>query len=94
MYQKIGFLAGVGGNATGIGDYVRACDAAGVPAVVMSNDDVKGVADALALIEAGSQVPHVMVFRVVRDGTEKYAVPDYGMVVYHQHPNLPCNPVQ
>jgi murein DD-endopeptidase MepM/ murein hydrolase activator NlpD len=63
-----------GGNATGIGNYVRQLDAAGVPAVVMCNNDIKGIDDALKLIESGSAVPHVMVHRVVKPGMD---VPNY-----------------
>ncbi len=78
-YNKIGFLAaGSGGNPTGIGDYVRRLDAAGIPAIVMCNDGLVGIGDALALIEAGSRVPHVMAYRVVKNAAETYAVPDYG----------------
>ena len=75
----IGFLAGSGGNATGIGDYVRALDAAGLSSVTMANDETKGIGDALALIDAGSEVEHEMLFRVVRDGSEYYAVPNYDL---------------
>lgn len=78
-FNKIGFLAsGAGGRADGIGDYVRRLDAVGIPAVVMCNDGVVGIDDALTLIDAGSRVPHVMAFRVVKDDAETYAVPDYG----------------
>jgi murein DD-endopeptidase MepM/ murein hydrolase activator NlpD len=73
-YHKVGFLSDQGGNANGIGDYVQELDALGIPAVVMSNNDVKGIADALQLINAGSTTSHVMVHRVVRAGMD---VPNY-----------------
>jgi len=74
-YNKIGFLAGVGGNPNGIGEYVRQLDAAGIPAVVMANDGSTGLSDVFAL--GTTDVPHVLAFRVVRDGSEAYAVPEY-----------------
>jgi len=74
-YNKIGFLAGVGGNPTGIGEYVRRLDAAGKPAVVLSNDGTTGLSDLFALGEW--RAPHVAGFRVVRDGSEAWSVPEY-----------------
>jgi GH25 family lysozyme M1 (1,4-beta-N-acetylmuramidase) len=76
MHNKIGFLTGVGGNATGIGDYVNRCDAAGVPAIIGANDDVKGIADILKL---DTNVPHQMLYRVVVEGGEPFAVPRYDL---------------
>jgi hypothetical protein len=77
-YNKIGFLAGVGGNPNGIGDYVRQLDANGIPAVIMCNDGSTGLSDVFALETA---VEHVMAFRVVvGEGgkpREYYAVPNY-----------------
>ena len=79
-YNKIGFhTSGAGGNAQGIGDYVRRLDAAGIPAVIVCADGDVGIADALACLEAGSAVPHVLAHRVVRDGTERFALPDYNL---------------
>ena len=69
--------AGAGGNPTGIGDYVRSLDSAGIPAVVMCNDGMTGVLDA---INTGMTTPHVLAYRVVRDGSEAYAVPDYNQL--------------
>lgn len=78
--NRIGFLmSGSGGNPTGIGGYVRKLDAAGVPAVVMCNDGTVGLSDVFALWEAGSHVPHVCAYRVVRDGSEAFSVPDYSL---------------
>ena len=83
-YFKIGWLASVVGNANGIGDAIRKLDKAGIPATIACNDGVVGIADCLELMNAGSEVPHVLLYRVVRDGHETYAVPrdahgrDYG----------------
>jgi hypothetical protein len=78
-YNKIGFLAGVGGNPGGIGDYVRTLDANGKPAVIFCNDGTTGLSDVFAL--GDTAVPHVMAFRVVvGDGTggiESHSVPPY-----------------
>jgi hypothetical protein len=91
-YNKIGFLLsstggakttiGTGANKRnfGIGDYVRALDAAGIPAAVACNDGNGGIADALALIRNGSTVPHVLGYRIVSpddNPVEYYSVPDY-----------------
>lgn len=73
-YHKIGFLSDQGGNANGIGDYARTLDSSGIPSITMCNNDVKGIADALALIDAGSTTKHVMVHRVARSGMD---VPNY-----------------
>ena len=77
-FNKIGFLmSGSGGNPSGIGDYVRTLDSAGIPAVVMCNDGDVGLSDVFALWESGSTVPHICAYRVVKDGSEHYAVPNY-----------------
>jgi hypothetical protein len=76
--MTIGFhTAGSGGNPTGIGDYVRRLDAAGIPVTIACADGDVGIGDALALMNNGSRVSHVLIFRVVRDGRETYAVPNY-----------------
>lgn len=77
-----GFHVGPGGNPNGIGDYVRQLDAAGIPAFIMSADVTVGISDALTLINAGSTVKHRLIFRVVKDGKETYAVPDYSLSPY------------
>jgi hypothetical protein len=77
-----GFHVGPGGNPTGIGDYVKQLDAAGIPAFIMSADVTGGISDALTLINAGSAVKHRLIFRVVKDGKETYAVPDYSLSPY------------
>jgi hypothetical protein len=74
-YNKIGFLAGVGGNPSGIGDYIRILDANGKPVVMMTNDGTTGLSDVFAL--GNTPVPHVLAFRVVKGRTEEYSVPNY-----------------
>ncbi len=78
MYNKIGFLTGIGGNSTGLGDYVEYCDSVAVPAVIAANDNVNGISD---IINLNSTVKHKMLYRVVRDGTETYAVPRYDLPI-------------
>ena len=78
-YNKIGFLAGIGGNPNGIGNFVRECDMANVPAVIFANDATTGISDALDLIEIESAVPHVLAYRVVKTNDSTYAVPDYNL---------------
>lgn len=74
-FQKIGFLTkGSGGNPSGIGDYVRRLDSAGVPAVVFCNDGTVGISDVFAQWDAGSTVPHVTQYRSVANVSP---VPNY-----------------
>lgn len=77
--NKIGFHTGVSGNPTGIGDYVRALDAAGIPAFIVSADGTAGLSDIFAMWDNGSQVNHHALYRIVKDGSEQYAVPDYSL---------------
>lgn len=62
VYNKIGFHFGSEAAATGWGDYVRALDAAGIPAVLMSMAG-EGFGDIKALWDEGSTVPHVVCIR-------------------------------
>ena len=62
-YYKIGFHTGPGGNRDGIGDYWKALDSAGIPAVLISVDDY-GPCYELDLLAKVSGVPHVNVYRV------------------------------
>jgi hypothetical protein len=76
-HPRIGFhTSGSGGNPRGIGDkYVKRLHDAGIPVAITCADGIVGIGDALAN-------PHpddVLIFRVVRDGSERYAVPDYGV---------------
>jgi len=74
-YCKIGFLAsGSGGNADGIGAYVQALADADISPVVFCNDGDVGISDAIA-----TGKPFVAIGRIVRDGSEQYAVPDYDL---------------
>lgn len=61
-YQKIGFVTGPGGNPTGIGDHIRALDAAGIPVCIKAMDSETGIYD-LVQVMKNSDVPHVGVFR-------------------------------
>lgn len=77
--MSFGFHTGPGGNPTGIGDYVRKLDEAGIPATIVAADVTTGLSDALRLIRNGSNVKHNLVYRVVRGGSERYAVPNYNL---------------
>ncbi|MCB8982365.1 MAG: C39 family peptidase [Ardenticatenaceae bacterium] len=63
-FNKIGFHTASGGNPTGIGDYLRTLDAAGIPFVIKAADAMTGLFDAQELMRAGNnKVPHVLAFR-------------------------------
>lgn len=63
-FNKIGFHTGSGGNANGIGDYLRRLDAAGVPFVIKAADSMTGLFEAQELVRAGNgAVPHVLAYR-------------------------------
>jgi murein DD-endopeptidase MepM/ murein hydrolase activator NlpD len=71
--NKIGFhTAGSGGNPNGIGQYTQTLAAADIPSCIVCADGVVGIGDALA-----TGKPHHLLFRVVRDSSEQWAVPDY-----------------
>jgi murein DD-endopeptidase MepM/ murein hydrolase activator NlpD len=75
-HPKIGFLtSGAGGNPSGIGQYANALNAANIPAVIFCNDGMVGISDALA---TGGD--HVLLYRIVKDGTEQWSVPDYNLL--------------
>jgi hypothetical protein len=75
LHPRIGFhTAGSGGNPTGIGEkYVKRLHEAGIPVAITCADGDVGIGDALANPHPGD----VLIFRVVRDGSERFAVPDY-----------------
>lgn len=74
-HPKIGFHTAIGGNPTGIGhNYVQPLSSLELEAVIVSADGTTGLSDALATTN-----DHVLVYRVVKDGSEKYAVPDYSL---------------
>jgi hypothetical protein len=72
-FAKIGFHTGVGGNRTGLGQWMRTLDTAGVPFFLKSVDDSGPLVEAQELIRH-SGVPHVLVYR--RSGDE-YDTPNY-----------------
>ena len=94
--SKIGFHTGPGGNPTGIGDYMRALDKAGIPMVLKSVDHYGPVFEAQEMMrksqEAGQlYVPHVLIFRLSdRHGGPgddyKYDTPPYKDPKYVNNP--------
>lgn len=63
-FNKIGFHTSVGGNPTGIGDWMRALDAANIPFFIKAADSMTGLFDAQQLIRARhNAVPHTLVYR-------------------------------
>lgn len=74
-FTKIGFHTGVGGNRTGLGEWMRRLDAAGVPFFVKSVDDTGPLVEAQEIVR-NSDTPHVLVFR--RTGNA-YDTPNYDL---------------
>lgn len=74
-FAKIGFHAGVGGNRTGLGDWMRRLDAAGVPFFLKSADDSGPLVEAQEILR-NSNVPHTLVYR--RSGNE-FDTPNYDL---------------
>ena len=74
-FAKIGFHAGVGGNRTGLGEWMQRLDAAGVPFFVKSVDDSGPLVEAQELLRTGD-TPHVLIYR--RSGNE-YDTPNYDL---------------
>ena len=74
-FAKFGFHLSVGGNRTGLGEWMRRLDAAGVPFFVKSADDAGPLVEAQNLLRA-SGVPHTLVFRTSGD---EYDVPRYDL---------------
>lgn len=74
LRNNIGFHVGVGGNPTGIGEWMRSLDAAGVPFFIKSVDQAGILTEAQALI-AQSGVPHTLVFRSTGNDVPNYALP-------------------
>ncbi len=76
-FVSTGFHGGGGGNQTGIGDYMRQLDAAGVPFILKSVNNV-GLAVEGATLAKASGVPHVIVSRWSNPGDPPGPqVPDY-----------------
>jgi hypothetical protein len=74
-FAKIGFHAGIGGNRTGLGEWMGRLDAAGVPFFVKSVDDSGPLVEAQQYLRSG-ETPHVLVYR--RSGNE-YDTPNYDL---------------
>ncbi|MHC4230880.1 MAG: PKD domain-containing protein, partial [Planctomycetota bacterium] len=80
-FVKIGFHVGPGGNQSGLGEWMRCLDAAGVPFFLKSADSAGQIWEA-AQLKAASGVPHVLVYRKsVGDGWNP-DVPDYNLSPY------------
>ena len=78
QFCKIGFHAGVGGNRTGIGDYMRRLDAAGIPLSVKGADDA-GLAVEAAQYARSSGVRHNILLRFTQPGGAHDDVPDFSL---------------
>lgn len=81
VYNKIGFHVGPGGNPTGIGDWERKLDAAGIPFFLKSADNYGPLFEG-ANIARASGIPHNLVFRLSTAGQGDgfdYDVPDYSL---------------
>ncbi len=77
----VGFHTGPGGNMTGIGDYFRRLDDAGIPCVLKSVGNAGPVYE-LQEIARVSGVPHVLMYRksgVSGDQSQNYDTPDYDL---------------
>ena len=75
-YLKVGFLAGVGGNRTGIGDYFRKVAEAGRPIIITSYDDFGIIAEAVRIAD-DCGVPCHAAFRPTLYDGPAYRNPDY-----------------
>lgn len=73
---KIGFHVGIGGNTTGLEEWMRRLDAAGVPFFLKSVDNAQPILFAQEL-RRQSGVPHVLVFRKAAGGDYDWDVPNY-----------------
>ncbi len=74
-FAKIGFHTGSGGNAVGLGEWMRRLDAAGVPFFLKSADDFGPIREAQEIVRQSS-VPHVLVFRLSGDA---FDTPEYDL---------------
>jgi hypothetical protein len=68
---KIGFHVGPGGNRSGIGDWERSLDNAGIPFFLKSVDDAGAIWEAQQIAKA-SGVPHILVYRNTQLDTPDY----------------------
>ena len=63
-YNKIGFHTASGGNPNGIGDWLKALDAADIPFCIKAADSMVGLFEAQELVHArNGAIPHVLAFR-------------------------------
>lgn len=83
--NKIGFHTGPGGNPTGLGDWMRALDKARIPFCLKSVDHYGTIFEAQELMKV-SDVPHVLIFRLVRNDEYDYDVPPYKDPKYANDP--------
>lgn len=77
-FMKIGFHTGPGGNATGLGDWMRRLNDAGVPFFLKSADAAGPIFEAQQIMKqneaSGRFVPHTLVFRLT---PPQYEAPFY-----------------
>jgi hypothetical protein len=78
QYCKVGFHGGGGGNHTGIGDYMRRLDEAGIPFCVKSVNNV-GLAVEAAQHARNSGVPHNIILRFTQPGGAHDDLPDFAL---------------
>lgn len=79
VHNKIGFHTGPGGNAKGIGDYMKALDQAGIRFMIKSVDSYGPLFEASQLAKK-SGVDHILVYRLSTVGQNHrydYDVPPY-----------------
>ncbi|MGB5888735.1 MAG: PKD domain-containing protein, partial [Thermoanaerobaculia bacterium] len=82
-HVKIGFHVAVGGNANGLGDWMKCLDAAGVPFFLKSADSAGQIWEAVQL-KAASGVPHELVYRQSQGDGWNSDVPDYWADPYEE----------
>ncbi|MCC6606120.1 MAG: hypothetical protein IT327_23135 [Anaerolineae bacterium] len=77
---KMGFHTGIGGNSTGLEQWMRALDAAGIPFFLKSVDNAQPIFIAQEIMKQ-SGVPHVLVYRKAAQGGSSYDwnVPNYSL---------------
>jgi len=83
-FMKTGFILGPGGNATGIGDFLRALNGAGIPYFLKSMDAMPLEAQEIA---RDSNVPHTAVYR--RSVPYAGAPETYAGTTERYNPDLP-----
>ena len=75
-YNKIGFHLSPGGNAQGLGEWMRKLDSAGIPFCIKGADSAGPVFEGQQLAKA-SGVPHVLIYR--RSSGQGWDLPDYSL---------------